>query len=33
VVSYYQVNLDLANVETAEIVWRDTQPIKKVARR
>lgn len=33
VVSYYQVNLDLTNVETAEVVWRDTQPIKKVARR
>jgi penicillin-binding protein activator len=33
VVSYYQVNMDLTNVETAEVLWRNTSEIKKVAKR
>jgi uncharacterized protein (TIGR02722 family) len=33
VVSYYQANLELTNVETAETVWIQTKEIKKVAKR
>ena len=33
VVNYYQVAMDLVNVETQEVVWRKTPEIKKVARR
>lgn len=33
VVSYYQANMELTNVETAETVWIQTSEIKKVARR
>jgi penicillin-binding protein activator len=33
VVNYYQANMELINVETAEKVWIQTEEIKKVARR
>jgi uncharacterized protein (TIGR02722 family) len=33
VVNYYQVSMDLVNVETQEVVWRKNPEIKKVARR
>jgi penicillin-binding protein activator len=33
VVNYYQANMELVNVETAEKVWIQTAEIKKVARR
>jgi penicillin-binding protein activator len=33
VVNYYQANMELINVETAEKVWINTSEIKKVARR
>ena len=33
VVNYYQITMELTNVETARIVWSKTEPIKKVATR
>lgn len=33
VVSYYQVSLQIVDVETAEVVWRDETEIEKIARR
>lgn len=33
IVNYYQVNLELVNIETNEKVWIQTEEIKKVARR
>lgn len=33
IVNYYQANMELINVETAEKVWIQTEEIKKVARR
>jgi uncharacterized protein (TIGR02722 family) len=33
VVNYYQVSMDLVNIETQEVVWRRNPEIKKVARR
>jgi penicillin-binding protein activator len=33
VVNYYQANMELINVETAEKVWIQTEEIKKIARR